>query len=69
MWRAQAGHKIQANNDSDDDWETEADFENTADDSVTKAQARTFGDKNNPSVVNVRVLLLELQMQVDHFSP
>ncbi|CBY12220.1 unnamed protein product [Oikopleura dioica] len=53
MWRAQAGHQIQSKNDSDDDWETEADFENTADDSVTKAQARTFGEKNVPSVVSV----------------
>jgi hypothetical protein len=53
MWRAQAGHSIQRKDDSDDDWETEADFENNADDSVTKAQARTFGDKNVPSVVSV----------------
>ncbi|CBY32111.1 unnamed protein product [Oikopleura dioica] len=52
MLRAQAGHQIQSKNDSDDDWETEADFENTADDSVTKAQARTFGEKNVPSVVS-----------------
>ena len=27
MWKAQAGHTVQANNgDDDDDWETDADF-------------------------------------------
>ena len=57
MWRAQAGHSIQRKDDSDDDWETEADFENNADDSVTKAQARTFGEKNVPSVVSVSTVL------------
>ena len=52
MWRAQAGHVTQSNqDDSDDDWETEADFENTFDDNAQRKAARTVGDAVSKKVV------------------
>ena len=46
MWRAQAGQKVSLSqqNDSDDDWDTEADYENNIDDKLQRKEAATFGD-------------------------
>merc|ERR1712130_301710 len=42
MWRAQAGQVVnEAQNDSDDDWETEADYENQVGDTEQMKQARS----------------------------
>ena len=55
MWRAQAGQKVSVSNqnDSDDDWETEADYENNVDDKLQRKEASTFGDALGGKVVQV----------------
>jgi hypothetical protein len=51
MWRANAGHNLSVKEDSDDDWDTEADYENKDDDDATRKAARTFGDATTNNVV------------------
>ena len=55
MWRAQAGQKVSLSqqNDSDDDWDTEADYENNIDDKLQRKEAATFGDALGGKVVQV----------------
>lgn len=53
MWRSQQGHKVvqPTQDESDDDWDTEADYENTFDDKDHRKAARTVGDAVSGNVV------------------
>ena len=59
MWRAQAGQVVkETQNDSDDDWETEADYENQLGDTEQMKQARAVGDRLSGKVVQETLLYI-----------